>query len=749
MKKLRMLFRWLMLEKRLILKIYLLAIIQALMYISIPLSIQGVYTFIMAGQFSASLVLLSTVTILLIAFIGFFQIWQMRINETLHQTIFGQIASKMNEYVNRSGSPENTLAGINKFGEIAIMQKSVSKILMDLSFSVLSIITGLLLLPVYSMWFLLFTIVLCLAFYFIISYYLKRAISTNIEVSDQKYRLMELFQSYAGPDKKNNLNDQSNQLLNLYLDHRKSHYTILESQSKAILVFKIFFIALLLFFGTYLVHIGELNIGQFIASEIIIFLVINAVEKLINSLSTFYDLITSIYKVESTLNSVDNLSLYSPKENQLAGMNNIYNQPYARRLRYLMYLILASGFSLLFMPWTQNIQLQGKVTTLRPENRPQTVVSRISGRIEKWFISEGDYVKRNDTIAFISEIKDEYFDPMLIDRSEDQVKAKETTLISYEQKINAINVQIDALNNSMRLKTEQARNKIDQAALKVASDSIDAQTSQTNYKVAEEQFKRYQELLSKGVISQTDLENRKVKVQDALTKKISAYNKYQTSKNELLNAEIELSSVQQEYQEKLMKAESDKFSSLSMLYEGQGSLTKLQNQLANYNMRKSFYYVLAPQDGYITKTQVQGLGEVVKEGGILCTIVPKHNEQVVELFVQPMDLPLIATGQKVQLIFDGWPAFTFSGWPGVSYGTYEAEIVAFDRIISENGKFRVLAKNSGKQWPDAIQIGGGVQGFALLGNVPVFYELWRKINGFPPEYYQPKNISETDKTQKK
>ena len=288
----------------------------------------------------------------------------------------------------------------------------------------------------------------------------------------------------------------------------------------------------------------------------------------------------------------------------------------------------------------------------------------------------------------------------------------------------------------MVLKLNQARNKIIQSKLKISSDSIEARASNNNYKVSEEQFKRYEELLTKGVISKTDLENRKVKVQEALSKKVSADNKYISSKNDLLNIEMEMSSIQQEYQEKIMKAESDKFSALSFLYEGEGSLTKLQNQLANYTMRKGFYYVLAPQDGYISKTSIQGLGEILKEGAALCNIVPVQNEQVVELYINPIDLPLIQIGQTVQLTFDGWPAFVFSGWPGVSYGTYSATIVAFDKSISDNGKFRILAKNTTSQkWPNAIQIGSGVKGFALLNNVPLFYELWRRLNGFPPEFY--------------
>lgn len=750
MKKSKLLVKWLSNEKAIVYKIYMLALLQGAMYLAIPLGIQGVITYIMAGSFSASLILLSSVTIIATMFIGFFQIWQMRINETLYEKIFGNLVSRISNYLNDSVPSSEILYKLNKYFEIVTLQKGISKILLDFSFSLISIIFGIILLPLYSSWFLVFTVLISISFYLIIVYYGKKGIESNVNTSNEKYKLIEWFQGQSSIDK--NANDdflfKTNSLLENYFFNRKKHYTILEKQYKSIIIFKIVFVAILLFFGAYLVQIGELNIGQFIASEIIILLVINSVEKLVSSLGTCYDIITALYKIESVFGEKEEFSFLNSEANDLKSVGSIYNRSYSKTIKYSVYAIFIVAFIILFMPWTQNIESKGKVSTLDPKNRPQTITTRIAGRIEKWYINDGDFVKKNDTIAYISEIKDEYFDPQLIQRSEKIIKAKETTLESYEQKINSVNSQIDALNNALVFKLNQARNKIVQAKLKIASDSIDAKSSINNFKVSEEQLKRYEDLLSKGVISKTDLENRRVKVQEALSKKTSAENKFMSSKNDLLNSEMELNSIQQDYQEKLMKAESDKFSALSFLYEGEGSLTKLQNQLANYTMRKGFYYVLAPQDGYITKTNIQGLGEILKEGSSLCNIVPIQNEQVVELYINPIDLPLVKLGQNVQLTFDGWPAFVFSGWPGISYGTYSATIVAFDKVISDNGKFRILAKNTSNQkWPDAIQIGSGVEGFALLNNVPLFYELWRKLNGFPPEFYVNKN--EKSKNEKK
>jgi multidrug resistance efflux pump len=735
--KTRLLFNWLAKERKTIYNIYALSILQGVLYITIPLTIQGIITYTMAGRFSASLTLLSVLTILVTFFIGVLQLWQMRLNETIQENVFCNLTGSVSKLPEGSIELKDKIA---HFFEVVTLQKGIGKILLEFSFSVISIIFGLLLLPAYSSWFMIFSVFLGFVFYLIVSYYGKKAQEANIDTSTQKYRIFDSLK--AGEMTESRLNVE----LSDYLKYRKRYYKTFESQYKGILFFKLFFISVLLFLGTYLVQIGELNIGQFVASEIIILLVINSVEKLVGSLGTCYDIITALYKIELLFKSNPNYSfLNSAKGTTQEIDSKIYKYSYPKILRWIIYTVLISCLIILFLPWTQSITMSGQVSVLNPENKPQQVTSRIAGRIEKWFINDGQYVKRNDTIAFISEVKEEYMDSLLIQRSESQVKAKEVTLQSYSSKIDAVNRQIDALNKALRLKTEQVKNKVQQAKAKLSADSADVVASQNNYKVAEEQMKRFEELLTKGVISRTELENRKVKMQEAFAKKISAENKFIATKSEVINAELDLQSTVQEYNEKLMKAESEKFSTMSLFYDGEGSLSKLQNQLSNYSLRSSYYYVLAPQDGYIHNMAIQGVGEIVKEGGVLCNIAPETKEQAVELYIEPFDLPLIQKGQEVQLIFDGWPAFVFSGWPGMSYGSFTAEIVSFDRVISPNGKFRVLAVSKNQSWPEAIQIGGGCKGFALLRNVPVIYELWRKVNGFPPEFYKPYNpIHEKD-----
>ena len=401
----------------------------------------------------------------------------------------------------------------------------------------------------------------------------------------------------------------------------------------------------------------------------------------------------------------------------------------------------------MFLPWTQNIRARGQLTSLTPDQRPQTIHAVIPGRIEEWYVREGDLVNRGDTILRISEAKQEYFDPRLLDRTQEQIMAKEMTVQSYEEKVNSLDAQIDALGQAMRIKLEQAENKIRQSLLKVQSDSIKFVASQTEVKVARDQLQRGEQQFEQGLISKVELEKRRVNEQKALAGVIDTENLLLASRNELLNARLELGGIRNDYRDKLAKAESEKFASLSQMYTTEAEVTKMQVDLANYTVRAGNYLITAPQTGYITEAVKTGIGELIKEGEPLISIMPARFDLAVELYVRPMDVPLVNKGQKVRFMFDGWPAIVFSGWPNTSYGTFGGQVVAIDNFVSPNGKYRILVAPDpdDEPWPVALRVGSGAIGFALLKDVPIWYELWRQLNGFPPDLYvEPASIQVKD-----
>lgn len=400
----------------------------------------------------------------------------------------------------------------------------------------------------------------------------------------------------------------------------------------------------------------------------------------------------------------------------------------------------------LFLPWTQNVNAKGYITTLLPEQRPQAIQSVIAGRIEKWFVREGNFVEKGDTIVFFSEVKSDYFDPNLITRTNEQVAAKSQSVDSYDQKVAALNTQYAALKDGLRLKRAQIKNKIEQARNKIKMDSIDLVAYQNNFQIAENQLSRTKELYDKGLKSLTDLQDKELKVQSTNAKLNVQKNKLLNQKNELTNLQLSLLSAEQSYAEKMAKTQSDQQSAIAAKMESVAATSKLQNQLSNYSERQKLYFLTAPQSGYITKTLKKGLGETVKEGTDIATIMPAQYDLAVEIYVKPQDLPLLQIGNNVSLRFDGWPAIVISGWPKSSTGIFSGQVVAIDRFVGDNGNYRLLISpdEKEKKWPKDLRVGTGTQAFILLKDVPVWYEVWRQLNGFPAQFYKKEESEKTE-----
>ena len=419
-------------------------------------------------------------------------------------------------------------------------------------------------------------------------------------------------------------------------------------------------------------------------------------------------------------------------------VKNLSLRPHYKILNKIIIGVSLLCVLVLFLPWTQNISGSGAVTTLKPNQRPQTIQTVISGRIEKWYVQEGDFVHKGDTILFISEIKEDYFDPNLVQNTQNQVKAKKGSLASYDGKITTLSSQIQSIEREKNLKLEQAQNKIKQALLKVKSDSMDLQAVKTQLKIANTQFNRSAQLNKEGLKPLSDLEEKRLKLQEVEAKIITQENKFLTSKNEFINAKVEINRIGAEYSEKSAKAKGDQYTAMSNQFDTEAQVNKLENQYANYSIRNGMYYIKAPQDGYVNRTLQSGLGETIKEGTPILSIMPSQYDLAVETCVAPIDLPLIHKGEKVRVWFDGWPTIVFSGWPDMSYGTFGGKVVAIENMISDNGKYRILVAPDANEapWPKQLSIGSGAQTIALLKNVPIWFEIWRNLNGFPPNYYK-------------
>jgi len=446
-----------------------------------------------------------------------------------------------------------------------------------------------------------------------------------------------------------------------------------------------------------------------------------------------------------TTQKLENIS--KPK-GQLKVVSEIYRinkkDSFVNWVLIFLVLLIAS----LFLPWTQNVRSKGTLTTRNQQDRPQELNSVVPGRVVKWNVKEGDAVQPGDIILELEEAKEEYLDPQFLERTSEQIVAKGQSEQNYQGKAGASSQQIAALESAKRYKIAELEVKLGQQKLKTQSLQAKLVAERTKASISRKQQERSLELYAKGLISLTDLETAQNKNQQSQAGLTQIQLEISEAQQEAGRISLEQESVRQEYNSKISKSNADKFQALSSAASARGDAAKLNNQYGTYKSRKGLFTVRAPQAGQVANARVSGIGELIKQGEHIVDIIPNQRAYAAELFFQPTDVPLLQLGQKVSLQFDGFPAIVFSGWPGASYGVFFGEVVAIEENVNEKGLYRALVipqSNNEKKWPKQLRIGTGIKAIALLNDVPVWYELWRNLNGFPPDYYKSKKAQKNEK----
>lgn len=288
--------------------VYLYALFNGLISLTLPLGIQAIVNLIQGGQVTTSWIILVCIVVLGLAVTGILQIFQLKITETLQRRIFTRAAFEFTYRLPkidvRTWFTKDAPELMNRFFDVISVQKGLSKMLIDFTAAGLQVIFGLILLSFYHPFFILFSLILLLFIYLIFKLTAAKGLRASIQESTEKYKvahwLEEMarsassFSSITGsklPLKK------MDKKVEAYLDSRQSHFQVLVQQYSLLVVFKVIIAAGLLAIGGILVMEEIMNIGQFIAAEIIILLVMNSVEKLISTLETLYDVLTALEKV--------------------------------------------------------------------------------------------------------------------------------------------------------------------------------------------------------------------------------------------------------------------------------------------------------------------------------------------------------------------------------------------------------------------------------------------------------------------
>lgn len=424
--------------------------------------------------------------------------------------------------------------------------------------------------------------------------------------------------------------------------------------------------------------------------------------------------------------------------------------------KVLLFLLIVTLGVVAFAPWQQSVKGTGSVVAFAPDERQQVIEAPIYGRISQW--GEGIFENAHVTTGqFICEIED--IDPELMQRLKEQQSALEETLKAAGQQLEAdlrrvtANEDLSPIDDqlrsykSFRTQIELAANAgVDAAGNKVAAEQQALAEAQAAEFQSEADYQRQKQLYTEQIVSQAKFQAAERKYKQAAAKVLKA-------KEYVAQATNDLKSKQREREAKIQKAQVDidyakgqRLKRLAELEKAKADvaksraqvqkLTKELSEMRTKISRQQSQHVVAPMDGYLTQITPNSGTSVLKQGDPLCVIVPDTADRAVQIWLDGNDAPLVEPGRHVRLQFEGWPAVQFAGWPSVAVGTFGGQVVSVDATDNGKGKFRVFVKPdpSDQPWPDQRYLRQGVRtnGWVLLNRVPLWFEVWRSMNGFPP-----------------
>jgi multidrug resistance efflux pump len=353
--------------------------------------------------------------------------------------------------------------------------------------------------------------------------------------------------------------------------------------------------------------------------------------------------------------------------------------------------------ALIGVPWQQTVSGSGEVTSFSPNARPQSVESQISARIQQWTVEEGDAVAAGDTIAVLEDISTAYMDNRFVER----IAAARTSELRV-----------------LQLETERARQKLSQAEQKLRAARARLENATLETATARERFRRVEALYADGLTSLRAFESQQLDLQKARADSIAAAADREAALQEVQSARLDVDS-----KESTLEARR----------------AELDMKLDNAQERQAASVVRAPIDGTIARVREAGPGQTVKEGDQLALVVPDTDDQAAELFVSSVDAAIVEPGRRVQLQFAGFPALQFAGFPDVSVGIFSGTVRVVDPVDDGTGRYRLLVvpdtAGARPEWPSQsyLRQGSSVTGWVMLSNVSLGYEIWRRMNGLPPQ----------------
>ncbi len=391
--------------------------------------------------------------------------------------------------------------------------------------------------------------------------------------------------------------------------------------------------------------------------------------------------------------------------------------------------MVISALLMLFVPWQQTAVTTGNIMAYSPDERELDIIAPIKGRVAEWHVQEGEVVEAGQLLVALQDN-----DPEYVNRLTEQRDLTEARERAAHAAIEATRQKIESLDRVRALSLEAMDAKIRMARHEVTAANKSLKGTQGELKAAELNLARKTKLNADGLSSDRDLELGQAKATKLEAEVASKRAKLEEKRAKVLSLRAERESKAADVDSKLAESRAKLSSEESKLAKASEELSKANVKLAQQTAQE----IVAPRGGLIQsiKSKARSPGAYIKAGDVLANLIPQTPSRAVDLRISGNDAPLVTPGRKVRLQFEGWPAVQFSGWPSVAVGTFGGEVAFVDAQSDKKGYFRVIVipDKEDEPWPHPrfLRQGGRANGWIMLNEVSLGYELWRQVNGFPP-----------------
>ena len=408
--------------------------------------------------------------------------------------------------------------------------------------------------------------------------------------------------------------------------------------------------------------------------------------------------------------------------------------------RLALTLVLLFLLIIAFVPWTQTITVSGQLSAYTPSERPQDIEAQITGRIKKWHVFEGVRVTQGDLILELDDYDPNFMSPDLLSFLDQRRKALDQSRQAAFARTEQLDKRIKEMQNlvksavpSAQARVIESENKVREAYQKVEAAKIAVETAELN-------MDRHKQLAEQGLVSQRELE---LTIQSALATKADltgAQASLKGAEQAMKALSFGRDQISAEVLQRLLDAEAARDAAVGEVAKAADQLADVSLRISNAEQRRLAGRILAPIDGTVVKMAQAGAGETVRPGDKLVKISPASVDKAIEMVADGIDAPLLNVGRKVRVLFYGIPAIPLPAWPEFMAGTYGGVIKVIDQVDDGKGNFRfwVVPDPEDRTWPpqEHVRQGTKAMGWVILNRVPLWYELWRRFNLFPPDYQE-------------